>query len=145
MAVDFGDPTTWDQPLSESDALNLGIWALNTLAHPDASTDQQFDAADHFQEQAVAVLDALRERLEADTFFTASAPEGEAWIVEFVYNTDPDGKPVDEDDWSNRTLHGPFETEEDADRWAGEQPEDEDVKEELVYKLNDPADRAGTD
>jgi hypothetical protein len=140
MSVDFNDKSTWANGLSDSDAINLGIWALNTLAHPDASTDQQFEVADHFQERAVEVLDGLRERLER------LEPENfEAWVVEFVYNTDPDGKPVDEDDWSNRTLHGPFATEEDAHMWAGEQPEDEDVKEELVYKLNDPADRANTD
>ena len=65
MAVDFGDPTTWDEPLSEADALNLGIWALNTLQHPDASTDEQFVVADHFSERAVEILDRLRD--QADT------------------------------------------------------------------------------
>jgi hypothetical protein len=144
MSVDFGDPTTWDQPLSEPDALNMAIFALNTLQHPDASTDAQFDALDIFSAGTIEILSRLRERLEAEEFGAnvgVGEPPGEAWVVEFVYNTDPEGAPVDEDDWSNRTLHGPFETEEDAHAWAGEQPEDEDVKEELVYKLNDPADR----
>ena len=70
MAVDFGDPETWDRPLSTVDALNLGIWALNTLQHPDASTDDQFVVADHFSERAVEILDRLRERLEDDVLIS---------------------------------------------------------------------------
>lgn len=64
MAVDFNDPTTWDEDLSEADALNLGIFALNTLAYPDASSAEQLDALDFFTEGAIA---KLAEMVEART------------------------------------------------------------------------------
>lgn len=63
MALDFDDPTTWDKDLTDEDALSLGIWAINTLLHPDASTDAQFGALDFFGEGAVKVLVELRDRL----------------------------------------------------------------------------------
>lgn len=66
MAIDFNDPTTWDEPLSDADAINLGVFALNTLAHPEGSTDEQMDALDFFTDGATERLTKLRERLEEE-------------------------------------------------------------------------------
>lgn len=63
MAIDFEDPTTWDQDLSETEALSLGIFALNTLAAPDGSSDAQMTALDFFSDGALEALARLRERL----------------------------------------------------------------------------------
>jgi len=61
--VDFNDPTTWDRPLTDANALSLGIFALNTLAHPEGSSDSQLDALDFHTAGAVERLADLRERL----------------------------------------------------------------------------------
>lgn len=64
----------------------------------------------------------------------------EDWFVESVYNTDPEGKPVPEEDWSNRTLHGPFPGEEAARHFMEEVwPDgDTDLKEQVRGLLNPP-------
>lgn len=62
--IDFDDPTTWDQPIDNEAAISLGIWAINTLKYPDASSDSQFAALDFFGEGATETLAALRERLK---------------------------------------------------------------------------------
>jgi hypothetical protein len=67
MAIDFNDPTTWHEPLSEADAVSLGIFALNTLAHPDGSSAEQLDALDFFTDGAIERLAELRTRLEGLT------------------------------------------------------------------------------
>lgn len=61
---------------------------------------------------------------------------GELWIVEVIYNTDPEGKWVDEDDFENRTLHGPFKDEAEAQAWMEAYPDDTDVKEMESMVLN---------
>lgn len=65
----------------------------------------------------------------------------EAWVVETTYNTDPEGKPVPEGDWSNRTLHGPFPSQAVAEHFMNEVwPDgDTDVREQIAFQLNDPA------
>jgi hypothetical protein len=63
MAIDFEDPTTWDQPLTEADAISLGIWAINTLMNPDGSTDAQFSVLDFMGDGAVEKLADLRKTL----------------------------------------------------------------------------------
>lgn len=127
MSIDFNDPTTWDQDLAPGDALSMGIWALNTLAHPDASTDTQFAAADFFTEGSTALMAQMRDEPQ--------------WVVEIVYNTDPQGKRVAEDDDSNRTLHGPFPSAEAAQKWMDEDyPDgDMDVRDMIASPLNVPS------
>lgn len=64
MAVDFSDPTTWDGDLTDEQAISLGIFAVNTLLYPDASSNAQFSALEFFGEGAVSKLAALRDRLQ---------------------------------------------------------------------------------
>ena len=53
-----------------------------------------------------------------------SAEFGQAWLVQIIYNTDPTGKWVDGNlDDSNRTLHGPFRTVEEAVEWMDAYPD----------------------
>lgn len=64
MAIDFNDPTTWDQEMSREDAINIAIFALNTLAHPEGSTDDQFAALDFFTDGSIEVLAQMRDDLD---------------------------------------------------------------------------------
>lgn len=69
------------------------------------------------------------------------APE-EQHFVEIVYNTDPEGAWVEDGDYSNRTLHGPFASEDDAHTWLDTRTDgDRDVKDVTIGLLNkaDPA------
>jgi hypothetical protein len=62
----------------------------------------------------------------------------EKWVVETFYNTDPDGKWVDYDDWSNVTLHGPFDTPEQAEHFLQDfQADDKDVKDMEARPVTD--------
>jgi len=66
-----------------------------------------------------------------------SASYGECWAVEVVYNTDPEGNWVDDDNYDNRTLHGVFETEEEAVAWMEAYPDgDRDLKDMSVIVMN---------
>ena len=65
MSIDFNDPITWDQPITDGAAISLGIWAINTLKYPDASDDSQFSALDFFADGATEALAQLRERVDA--------------------------------------------------------------------------------
>lgn len=59
------------------------------------------------------------------------------WVIETTYNTDPEGKWVEYDDWTNRTLHGPFATEEEGMAFMQDfQADDTDVKEMLLIYVN---------
>lgn len=60
------------------------------------------------------------------------------WVgVKVTYNTDPEGTWVDEDDWSNQTLHGPFADEAEAVAWMNDYcPDDTDIKEVETFVLN---------
>lgn len=61
----------------------------------------------------------------------------EQYFVEILYNSDPDGKWVDDDDWSNRTLHGPFASEDAAHTWLDTRTDgDRDVKDVTIGILN---------
>lgn len=63
----------------------------------------------------------------------------EPWVVETFYNTDPTGARVDDNDWTNRTLHGPFDTEEAAAAFMEDfLPDDTDVKDMQVRPHTDP-------
>jgi hypothetical protein len=64
MAIDFSNPLTWHEEMTEVDALNLAIFAMNTLAHPDASDNHSVAVLDHFSEDAIFRLADLRERLD---------------------------------------------------------------------------------
>lgn len=62
--------------------------------------------------------------------------EGEHLLVEIIYNTGPDGAWVDEDDYSNRTLHGPFVSIEEAQSWMEAYPDgDTEIKDMETTKI----------
>jgi 20S proteasome alpha/beta subunit len=63
-AIDFTNPMTWHEEMSDEDALNLAIFAMNTIAHPEGSDDHSVAVLDHFSDAAIARLCDLRERLE---------------------------------------------------------------------------------
>jgi hypothetical protein len=67
MAIDFNDPTTWDEPMIEEDALNIAIFAMNTMQHPDASSPEQLAAMDFFLEGAIEVLCKMRDDMDEET------------------------------------------------------------------------------
>lgn len=72
-----------------------------------------------------------------DGFIETSASFGECWAVRITYNTDPDGNWVTEDDYSNVTLHGTFDTQEEADEWLQAYPDgDKDVKDMDLIVIN---------
>jgi len=66
VTIDFQDPTTWDEDLSDEDALSVGIFALNTILHPDGSSDADVAALDFFGEGAIEKLVARRDKLRND-------------------------------------------------------------------------------
>jgi hypothetical protein len=61
------------------------------------------------------------------------------WVVETTYNTDPEGNPVPDEDWSNTTLHGPFPALGAAQHFMEDVwPDgDTDVKEQVAYEVRD--------
>src|SRR3954468_14595853 len=72
-----------------------------------------------------------------DGFIITSASFGELWLVEVTYNTDPEGKWVEDDDYENRTLHGPFYSTEEAEAWVDAYPDgDRDLKDMRVLNMN---------
>lgn len=66
MAIDFQDPTSWDEGLTEEDALSVAIFGLNTLLHPDGSSDADVAALDFFAEGAIDKLVTRRDALRGD-------------------------------------------------------------------------------
>lgn len=81
-------------------------------------------------------LTPLEAALE-DGSITTSAVYGGFWLVRITYNTDPEGVWVDEDDYSNQTLHGPFESPEEAQSWMDAYPDgDKDLKDMDVLMVN---------
>jgi hypothetical protein len=66
MGIDFQDPTTWDEDITEEDALSVAIFGLNTLLHPDGSSDADVAALDFFGEGAIDKLVARRDRIRND-------------------------------------------------------------------------------
>jgi hypothetical protein len=84
--------------------------------------------------------------VEADAArMMAELEAAQPWVVETTFNTDPEGKPVEEWDDSNRTLHGPFATEEEARHFSEEVwPDgDTDVREQVWFQLNSPESLGG--
>jgi hypothetical protein len=67
-----------------------------------------------------------------------SAEFGEHYAVEVEYNTDFDGRRIDPGKEDHpRTLHGPFTTQEEADKWAESYgPDSTDIHEVRVVPLN---------
>lgn len=65
-----------------------------------------------------------------------SSSFGHSVIIEVTYNTDPEGKWVDDDNYENRTLHGPFSNEDEAQAWMNDYPDDTDVKDMTTLVLN---------
>lgn len=64
MAIDFTNPATWHEEMTDADALNLAIFAMNTLAFPEGSDQHSLDVLDHFSEDAITRLSDLRESIE---------------------------------------------------------------------------------
>jgi hypothetical protein len=78
-------------------------------------------------------LTAVAEDGNLDT----SASFGHLHLVRITYNTDPEGAWVDDADYGNVTLHGPFETEDEAMAWMEAYPDgDTDVKDMDVVVIN---------
>jgi len=76
--------------------------------------------------------------LDEEGHIIHSADFGDLWLVRVTYHTDSDGKPVDvmtELDLP-QTLHGPFDTIEEADRWVQSYPDSTDVAEVDLVVLN---------
>lgn len=66
-----------------------------------------------------------------------SAEFGQSFAVRVTYNTDPEGNWVDDDDYDNFTLHGTFDTEEEANEWIEAYPDgDRDLKDIDVININ---------
>jgi hypothetical protein len=65
-----------------------------------------------------------------------SANFGTYWAVEIVWNTTPDGAPVEDWDDSNRSLYGAFESQEEALCWMDSYPEDTDVRDMEAVVMN---------
>jgi hypothetical protein len=76
-------------------------------------------------------------RFEAPEIET-SAIFGDGWLVQIEYVTDADGKPVPDDATDlPRTLHGPFDSEEQAAQWIDAYPDgDTDVHDMTVINFN---------
>ena len=56
-------------------------------------------------------------------------------LVEITYNTDPQGNWTDDN--TNRTLHGPFTTHEEATTWINNcRPDDTDIQDMLILHTN---------
>jgi hypothetical protein len=70
-------------------------------------------------------------------FVNCSAEFGEMFAVRVTYNTDPDGNWVADDDYSNYTLHGEFDSADLAAQWVEAYPDgDKDLKDIDVVTLN---------
>jgi hypothetical protein len=74
---------------------------------------------------------------DEDGNIETSAAYGLQWAVRITYNTDPEGVWVEWEDNSNVTLHGCFDTEEQANEWLIAYPDgDKDVKDMDVIGIN---------
>jgi hypothetical protein len=77
------------------------------------------------------------EAVAEDGNLSTSAEFGVMWCVRVFYNTDPEGNWVEDDDYLNYTLHGPFETEAEAGVFLQHFMEDDtDVKDMDVIVIN---------
>jgi hypothetical protein len=74
---------------------------------------------------------------DEDGNIETSAAYGLQWAVRITYNTDPEGNWVEYEDWGNSTLHGCFDTQEQANEWLIAYPDgDKDVKDMDVIGIN---------
>jgi hypothetical protein len=94
--IDFQDPTTWDAPMTDADALSMAIFALNTLAEPSASSDEQMAALDFFTEGALDRLVQMRDKSQRtasdlEVIITRSAGDDRAVLVFIDTVFEPDG------------------------------------------------------
>jgi len=84
-----------------------------------------------------AIDDAPPLPRDEDGFINCSAEFGETFAVRVTYNTDPDGNWVDDDDYSNYTLHGGDMTQEEAEEWIEAYPDgDRDLKDIDIININ---------
>ena len=65
-----------------------------------------------------------------------SAVHGYAYLVEIEWNTDYDNRVIPEGEPPARTLHGPFDTPEEANEWLQTYPDDTDIHEMTVVVIN---------
>jgi hypothetical protein len=68
---------------------------------------------------------------------TCSAEFGEFYVVRITYNRDPEGTWVEDDDYTNFTLHGDFDAIEQAQNWMELYPDgDRDIKDMDIVNVN---------
>lgn len=65
-----------------------------------------------------------------------SAAFGHAYLVEIEWSTDHENRVIPEDEPPARTLHGPFDTSEEATEWLQTYPDDPDIYEMTVVVIN---------
>jgi hypothetical protein len=66
-----------------------------------------------------------------------SAEFGTLYAVRVTYNTDPEGVWVEFEDNSNFTLHGGFDSRDEAESWLEAYPDgDKDVKDMDIIVMN---------
>jgi len=74
---------------------------------------------------------------DEDGIITCSAEFGVLYAVRVTYNTDTEGNWVADDDYSNFTLHGDFDSAEHAAVWMESYPDgDKDLKDMDVITIN---------
>jgi len=75
---------------------------------------------------------------DAESGIIHSADFGDLWLVQVTYSTDWDGRQVDvtKELVLPQTLHGPFDTIEEADRWVQTYPDDPDIADINLVVLN---------
>lgn len=133
--------------VTTTEALGLGIFAINTLLHPDASSDADVALLDLRGPEAVEILDRVRDQAakaaranlptDADGWINTDAGFGEDWYVQIDYNTDFDGRWIDpEVEDYPQTFHGPFTSLDEAAAWMEDYPEDTDVNDMRATVLN---------
>lgn len=57
------------------------------------------------------------------------------YVIEFTFNTDPDGNWVDYNDWSNQCIFGPFKTVAEAEYYEAMYPEDDTDLKEVIIRI----------
>lgn len=74
----------------------------------------------------------------SETPHSTSAEYGQAWGVEITYHTDFDGRKIDPAKEDHpRTLHGTFDTPEEASAWMDAYPDgDTDVEDMVLVVIN---------
>lgn len=119
--------------MTPEEAIGLGIFAINTLRHPDATSDADFYDLDKKGDEAIEALIRVRPQLREAK---ANAKRAKKWRKRFIslFNDvaaceAPEGTQVDDalaqyqDDYDKATGHvtNPSDLEDaDGDRWPSD-------------------------